>query len=60
MDQRRSNMLEVTVTHQPPHWEWQVTFEGEMIANGFEREKRTARFEGNSTLFKLLAAGWNP
>jgi hypothetical protein len=33
----RSRMLEVSVTRdQPPRWEWQVTSNGEMIANGFE------------------------
>jgi hypothetical protein len=60
MDQRRSSMLEVSVTHQPPRWEWQVIFDGELIANGFEREKRKANFEGNKALFLLLAAGWTP
>ena len=48
------------MTHEPPRWEWQVTFDGEMIANGFEREKRKANLEGNKALFLLLAAGWNP
>jgi hypothetical protein len=46
MEKYRSRMLEVTVTNQPPQWEWQVTSNGEMIANGFEREQ--------------IAAGWNP
>jgi hypothetical protein len=53
-------MLEVSVTHQPPQWEWQVTFNGEMIANGFEREQTAAKFEGYNAMFLLLAAGWNP
>lgn len=60
VEQHRAGMLEVSVTHQPPRWEWQITFDGEIIANGFEREKRVASFEGNRALFKLLAAGWNP
>jgi hypothetical protein len=60
MEKYRSSMLEVSVTHQPPHWEWQVTFNGEMMANGFEREQIAARFEGNNAMFRLLAAGWNP
>jgi hypothetical protein len=46
MEQRRSSMLEVSVTHQPPRWEWQVTFDGEMIANGFERERQKGEFRG--------------
>jgi hypothetical protein len=60
MEKYRSNMIEVSVTHQPPQWEWQVTFDGELIANGFEREKLAARFEGNNAMFLLLASGWNP
>ena len=60
METYRSSMLEVSVTHQPPRWEWQVTFDGEMIANGFERVKIAAKFEGNNAMFLLLAAGWNP
>jgi hypothetical protein len=60
IEKYRSSMLEVSVTHQPPHWEWQVTFNGEMMANGFEREQIAARFEGNNAMFRLLAAGWNP
>jgi hypothetical protein len=60
VEQHRAGMLEVSVTHQTPRWEWQVTFDGEMIANGFEREKLAAQFEGNNAMFLLLAAGWNP
>jgi hypothetical protein len=60
LEQQRSGMLEVSVTHQPPRWEWQVTFKGEMIANGFERAKLAAQFEGNNAMFLLLAASWNP
>jgi hypothetical protein len=60
MEKYRSSMLDVSVTHHPPQWEWQVTFNGELIANGFEREKLAARFEGNNAMFLLLAAGWNP
>ena len=60
MERYRSSMLEVSVTHQPPQWEWQVTFNGEMIANGFEREQTAAKFEGYNAMFLLLAAGWNP
>jgi hypothetical protein len=31
-----------------------------MVANGFERDKIAARFEGNNAMFLLLVAGWNP
>jgi hypothetical protein len=60
METYRSSMLEVSVTHQPPRWERQVTCNGGMVANGFEREKIAARFEGNNAMFLLLAAAWNP
>jgi hypothetical protein len=59
MEQRRSSMLEVSVTHQPPQWEWQVTCDGKLVAKGFELGKAQASFEGNKTLFRLLAAGWD-
>jgi hypothetical protein len=60
MEKYRSGMLEVSVTHHPPQWEWEVTFNGELLANGFEREQAAARFEGYNAMFLLLAAGWNP
>jgi hypothetical protein len=60
MEKYRSSMLEVSVTRYPPQWEWQVTINGEMIANGFEREQTAAKFEGYTAMFLLLAAGWNP
>jgi thiamine pyrophosphate-dependent acetolactate synthase large subunit-like protein len=60
MEKYRSRMLEVTVTNHPPQWEWEVSSNGEMIANGFEREQTAAKFEGYNTMFLLLAAGWNP
>jgi hypothetical protein len=60
MEKYRSRMLEVSVTHYPPRWEWAVTSNGEMIANGFENGQTEAKFEGNSAMFLLLAAGWNP
>jgi hypothetical protein len=49
-------VLEVTVTNHPPKWEWEVSAAGEMVANGFEREKIPARFEGYNAMFHLLAA----
>ena len=60
MEKYRSRMLEVTVTNRPPKWEWEVSSNGEMIANGFEREQIAAKFEGYNAMFLLLAAGWNP
>jgi hypothetical protein len=57
MEKYRSRMLEVTVTNYPPRWEWEVSSNGEMIANGFEREQIAARFEGYNAMFLLLAAG---
>jgi hypothetical protein len=60
MEKYRSSMLEVSVTHHPPRWEWEVTFNGEMVANGFEREQIAAKFEGYDAMFRLLAVGWNP
>jgi hypothetical protein len=60
MEKIRSHMLEVTVTSDRlPLWEWQVVCNGEMIANGFEDERKEARFEGQRAMFLLLAAGWN-
>ena len=54
-------MLEVSVkADRPPRWEWQVTFNGEMIANGFADGRIEAQFEGYNAMFLLLAAGWNP
>lgn len=59
MERYRPTMLEVSVTRQPPQWEWEVTFNGEMVANGFERDQIAAKFEGYNVMFLLLAAGWN-
>jgi hypothetical protein len=57
----RAHMLDVSVkADRPPRWEWQVTFNGEMIANGFADGRIEARFEGYNAMFLLLAAGWNP
>jgi len=54
-------MLEVSVkSDRPPRWEWQVTANGEMIANGLEVGQVEAKFEGYNVMFLLLAAGWAP
>ena len=60
MEKHRSIMLEVSVSHHPPRWEWHVTANGESIANGFERDQIAAKFEGYNAMFLLLAAGWTP
>jgi hypothetical protein len=39
MEKYRSRMLEVTVTNYPPRWEWEVSSNGEMIANGLSASK---------------------
>jgi hypothetical protein len=58
-EKSRSRLLEVSVTHRPPRWEWEVTSNGESMANGFERGETEARFEGYNAMFHLLAAGWS-
>jgi hypothetical protein len=60
VEKSRTRMLEVSVTPCPTRWEWQVTYNGEAIANGFEAGQLEARFEGYNAMFLLLAAGWNP
>jgi hypothetical protein len=60
MEKYRSSLLEVSVTHHPPRWEWEVTANGEVVANGSEREALAAKFEGYNAMFQLLAAGWTP
>jgi hypothetical protein len=60
VEKSRTRMLEVSVTpDRPPRWQWQVTFNGEMIANGFADCQVEARFEGYNAMFLLLAAGWD-
>jgi hypothetical protein len=61
MEQRRSSLLEVSLTAgRPPRWEWHVTCNGEIVANGVEEGQVEAKFEGYNAMFLLLAAGWNP
>jgi hypothetical protein len=61
MEKFRSPMLEVSVMDRPATaLGWQVTSNGEMIANGFEDGQVEAKFEGYNAMFLLLAAGWNP
>ena len=58
MEESRPHLLEVSVTHRPPRWEWELSANGEMIANGSEREETAAKFEGYNAMFLVLAAGW--
>jgi hypothetical protein len=61
VEKSRTRMLEVSVTSdRPPRWEWQVSSNGEVIANGFANGRIEAQFEGYNAMFQLLAAGWNP
>jgi hypothetical protein len=57
-EKSRPHLLEVSVAHRPPRWEWELSANGEMIANGFEREETAAKFEGYNAMFLVLAAGW--
>jgi hypothetical protein len=61
MERHRSSLLEIPVIpDRPPRWEWRVTFDDVIIANGFEDGQGEARFEGYNAMFLLLAAGWKP
>src|SRR3981081_3661278 len=57
----RALILEVTIIdHGPYGWEWQVSDRGDVIMTGFEDTREQAKYAGNSSLFRLLAAGWYP
>jgi hypothetical protein len=58
----RTRLLEVSVSPLTLRlrWRWQVKAGDEVIAEGFEKGKIEARFEGNSAMFLILASGWNP
>jgi hypothetical protein len=60
VEKSRTRLLEVSVTHHPPRWEWEVSSNGEPLANGFENGQVEAKFECYNALFLLLAAGWAP
>ena len=60
MEKYRSRMLEVLKSDRPPRWEWQVTSNGEMIANGFEDGQIEAKFERYDAMFLLLAGRLYP
>jgi hypothetical protein len=55
-----TRLLEVSVSRVPlrQRWRWQVKAGDKLIAEGFEKEKIKARFEGNNAMFLLLASGW--
>src|ERR1700722_17215920 len=40
-------------SRRPQRWEWQVTANGEMIANGIEDGQVEAKFEGYNAMFLL-------
>ena len=55
----RALILEVTIIdHGPYGWEWQVSDRGDVIMTGFEDTREQAKYAGNSSLFRLLAALW--
>ena len=55
----RALILEVTIIdHGPYGWDWQVSDIGDVIMTGFEDTREQAKHAGNSSLFRLLAAGW--
>jgi hypothetical protein len=61
VEKSRTRMLEVSVTSdRSPRWEWQVTSNCEVIANGFANGRIEAMFEGYNAMFQLLAAGGSP
>jgi predicted lipid carrier protein YhbT len=60
VEKSRTRMLEVSVTQHPLRWEWEVSSNGESLANGFENGQVEAKFEGYNAMFLLLAAGSAP
>jgi len=55
----RALILEVTILdHGPYGSEWQVSDRGEVIMTRLEDTREQAKYAGNSSLFRLLAAGW--
>ena len=54
-------ILDVTVVpHGSSKWKWQVCDSGDVLMSGFERSRISAKHEGDSAMFLLLAAGWFP
>ena len=60
VEKSRTRTLEVSVTpDRPPRWQWQVTSDDHVLANGFWNGQVEARFEGYHAMFLLLAVGWD-
>ena len=54
-------MMEVTVTKRRRSWEWRVHDDnGTLLMHGRERSRPAARYQGNRSLFLLLAVGRRP
>ena len=54
-------MMEVTVTKRRRSWEWRVhDHNGTLLMHGRERSRPAARYQGNRSLFLLLAVGRRP
>lgn len=54
-------MMEVTVTKRRRSWEWRVHDQtGALLMHGRERSRPAARYQGNRSLFLLLAVGRRP
>ena len=54
-------MMEVTVTKRRRSWEWRVhDHNGTLLMHGRERSRPAARYQGNRSLFLLLAIGRRP
>jgi hypothetical protein len=54
-------MMEVNVTKRRRSWEWRVhDHNGTLLMQGRERSRPAARYQGNRSLFLLLAVGRRP
>ena len=54
-------MMEVTVTKRRRSWEWRVHDDnGTLLMHGLARSRPAARYQGNRSLFLLLAVGRRP
>ncbi|MBR0880980.1 hypothetical protein JQ608_28180 [Bradyrhizobium liaoningense] len=54
----RKSLLEVEVIQlKPTRWEWRVYNGDTPVKAGFASSRETAQIDGNSALFRLLAAG---
>jgi hypothetical protein len=53
--------MDVTVTKRRRSWEWRVhDHNGTLLMHGRERSRPAARYQGNRSLFLLLAVGRRP